>query len=79
MNLNDLPKLPNLTNLTGGCRRTFIAFTAVVGMFIFGYLKSIDVTNTVASIAIALAATNGTQSVLNTKFGKEAKSKIAPK
>lgn len=70
-------KLIDVTAITGGCRRTFIALVSIIGMFIFGYLQKIDVSNTIASIAIALAATNGAQAVMATKFEKAAKAKKA--
>lgn len=64
-------KIPNLTLITGGCRRTFIALVSIIGMFIFGYLKDIDVSNTVASVAIALAAANGAESVMTNRSSKK--------
>ncbi len=61
--------------IVGGCRRTFIALVSILGMFIFGYLKNIDVSNTVASVAIALAAANGAESVMTGRASKKKKDK----
>lgn len=61
----------NLLNMTGGCRRTMIALVTIVGSFVFGVIMKIDVSNTVASIAIALAATNGAESAFKSKAGTQ--------
>lgn len=55
----------DLTRITGGCRRTFIALVSIVGLFIFGAMHKIDISATVASVAIALAAANGAEKVLS--------------
>jgi hypothetical protein len=61
----------NFVKPFGNCRRTFISFVGIIGLLIFGYLKNIDVSTTVASMAIALAAANGTEKVMSAKFGKK--------
>jgi uncharacterized protein YqhQ len=64
-------KFPDLTQCVGGCRRTFIALVSIVGMFVFGLIQKIDVTNTVASVAIALAAANGAENVMTARKKKK--------
>lgn len=65
----------NLAAITGGCRRTFIALISVVGLFVFGALQDVDVSSTVASITIALAAANGAEKVFREKEQKKAADK----
>lgn len=57
----------NLVKPFNNCRRTFIAFISIVGLFIFGYLRQIDISSTVASVAIALAAGNAAENVFISK------------
>lgn len=68
-------KSVDLTQVVGGCRRTFIALLSITGLFIFGYTQDLDISNTVASIAIALAAANGAESVMIDKASKKKKAK----
>lgn len=63
----------NLLSLTGGCRRTFISLVSIVGLLVFGYIQDVDTSNTIASIAIALAAANGAESVFRTQKKKNGK------
>jgi len=44
-----------------GCRRTAIAFYTITLLAILGYTHNVDVANSIASVAIALAAVNGVE------------------
>lgn len=68
-------KLPDVTQIVGGCRRTFTAVFTILGLFIFGYLQDIDISNTAASVAIALAAANGAENVFTAKHKVPKKNK----
>jgi mannose/fructose/N-acetylgalactosamine-specific phosphotransferase system component IID len=65
----------DVTKLTGGCRRTFIALVSILGLFVFGTLQNVDVSATVASIAIALAAANGAEKVMSRRKETEKEDK----
>ena len=44
-----------------GCRRTAIAFYTITILAILGFVNDMDVANSIASVAIALAAVNGVE------------------
>jgi len=44
-----------------GCRRTAIAFYTITILAILGFVNDVDVANSIASVAIALAAVNGVE------------------
>lgn len=44
-----------------GCRRTAIAFYTITLLAILGFVNDVEVANSIASVAIALAAVNGVE------------------
>lgn len=48
-------------------RRTFVAALSVVSLLILGLVKNVDVSTALASIAIAIGASNAAESIGTTK------------
>lgn len=57
------------------CRRTFIALTALVGLFSLGLINGIDTSMAMATVAVGLAGSNAAERIgtarKTVQYGKE--------
>lgn len=49
------------------CRRTLVAIYAITCLTILGYFKAADVAASIATVALAIAAANASQSIMEKK------------